>query len=137
MSRLILDVVEDQKHVTKILPLQGPEKTPEEWQRSASATLPPEGVYILGVDLEKSDPYSVVMLPIRSSNISHLGYDPTFEKMLVAFKFQKGTEPSRISLYQYGDVLPEMFLGLLAASSVGAQFQAIKKNLVDYQKLAG
>lgn len=54
------------------------------------------------------------MKEVKSSNISHIGYDT--EKRLMSVKFKTG------SIYRYEDVPPEAHEALVGADSVGSHF---------------
>jgi len=73
---------------------------------------------------------SLVMMDfVVSSNLVSVGYDPL--TMTLEVEFHNG------SIYQYRNVLPEIYKGLVKASSVGAFFhEHIKKGGYPYTKLS-
>lgn len=56
------------------------------------------------------------MLPVTSSNVSHIGYDPASRELHITFK-SGGT-------YSYGNTSPEEFMALKSAPSIGKHIHA-------------
>lgn len=59
------------------------------------------------------------MVPVMSSDLSQVGYDPTTRQLQIVFK-SGGT-------YLYNDVLQSEYQGLLSATSKGRYFHAYIK----------
>ena len=65
---------------------------------------------------------------VSSSNLASIGYDP--QNMTLEIEFTNG------SIYQYFNVPPTLYSGLMAASSHGSYFDAhIKKGGFQYTRL--
>ena len=56
------------------------------------------------------------MIPVQSSNIEAIGYDPETSRLRVRFN-------KRDSLYEYNDVPPEIFEAFRTSDSKGGFFQ--------------
>lgn len=66
------------------------------------------------------------MQEVKSSNISHLGYD--ISSKILKVRFKTGSE------YEYANVSQETFVGLLNSESVGKTFQKSVKAVAAYRK---
>lgn len=69
------------------------------------------------------------MNPVKSSNISAVGYDPSTKILEIHFK--------NGSKYEYRDVPPEAYEALMNAKSVGSHFHAHVKTKYLYREKAG
>ena len=67
------------------------------------------------------------MFPIKSSQISYIGYDRVTKELFVTFKND--------STYKYEDVPQEVFKKLLGASSVGNYFSTWIKNEYKFTRI--
>jgi hypothetical protein len=67
------------------------------------------------------------LVPVTSSNIAKVGYDPVASKLRV--EFTNGAQ------YDYSSVNEDTFIGLRDASSVGKFFHANIKGKFDFIKL--
>lgn len=65
-------------------------------------------------------------IPVKSSNVASIGYDPATEELHVAFKPKKEGEEGRV--YSYAGVPFEKYRQLLNAPSVGSHFAAHVRN---------
>ncbi len=69
------------------------------------------------------------MVPVSSSNLSAVGYDPATRKLRVAFLSG--------SLYEYSGVPASVHAGLMAAGSHGSYFDTyIKNGSYSYQRIS-
>ena len=66
-------------------------------------------------------------LPVQSSNVSEVGYDPATMTMEVAF--------TNGSVYQYFDVPEAVFQELLSAESIGTFIHEQVKNMYRYARM--
>ncbi|HZT90356.1 MAG TPA: KTSC domain-containing protein [Stellaceae bacterium] len=86
----------------------------------------------------------VQLLPVRSSQLDAVGYDPGRRELLIRFRGRTARDGTQAppALYRYHDVPPELHAELLAeeareGGSVGAFFHArIRNGGFDYQKMA-
>ena len=68
------------------------------------------------------------LVPVSSSNLRAVGYDPETRKLQVAFR--------NGGLYEYSGVPESVYAGLMAAGSHGSYFDAyIKNGPYPYRKL--
>lgn len=67
------------------------------------------------------------MPPIQSRHISHADHDPETNTLTV--RFHDGTE------YEYEDVSPDLYAGLLSADSASGFFRAYIKGRHLYQRV--
>jgi hypothetical protein len=70
------------------------------------------------------------MVPVVSSQIQSIGFDPVQKVMRIQF--------NRGGLYEYQNVEPETYSTILTAESVGAEFDKLVKKQPDkypYQKV--
>lgn len=73
-------------------------------------------------------------LPVNSSQIASIGYDPGTKTLEVEFKSFNKDKPA--SVYQYDDVEPETHAALTSADSIGKHFGAhIKAGGYKYRKV--
>ena len=66
------------------------------------------------------------LVPVTSSNIDAVGYDP--QEKILAVKFKDG------SLYHYSDVEKDVHEGLTSAKSIGAHFHKNIKGSYSHSK---
>jgi hypothetical protein len=64
---------------------------------------------------------------VTSSNVASVGYDPELKVLEIEFKNQ--------SVYQYADVPPEKYDGMLHAESVGKFLNSEIKGTYEYTKI--
>ena len=65
-------------------------------------------------------------IPVKSSNVASIGYDPATEELHVAFKPKKEGEEGRV--YSYAGVPYDKYKQFLNAPSVGSHFAAHIRN---------
>jgi len=70
---------------------------------------------------------SINRIPVTSSDLRSVGYDPTTETLEI--EFHSG------GIYQYFDVPPDIHNALMSASSHGKYFAANIKNSFGWQKI--
>ena len=110
----------------------------DEEKAAMGASLPTEFQFILELEHSATEASAFVMQEVKSTNLSHIGYDPIMEELAVAFGRKPPPKgPGGLSLYVYLKVKPKVFLSLVQAQSIGKKFQQIKKELVDFDKVAG
>lgn len=101
--------------------------TRQNWKQllNNSPNLPLE----LGTQIRSAlgEPDEIQMLPVESSNIAAIGYDP--HDLVLQVDFLNGGH------YQYFDVPPQIFEGFQAASSKGGYFNYEIKGEFDYERL--
>lgn len=68
------------------------------------------------------------MQPVKSSNISEVGYDEVTKTLAIRFK-------NSGQLYHYSGVPSEAHKSLMGAASVGSHFFAHIKGKFDFQKI--
>ena len=66
-------------------------------------------------------------LPVSSSNIATVGYDPN--TMILEIEFQTG------SVYQYKNVPQSVYSELIHSSSCGAYFDSEIRNIYQYERI--
>lgn len=69
------------------------------------------------------------MIPVESSNLEAVGYDPDEELLYIIFKEKRSTPRT---LYRYSNVSQEEFDGLLSAESQGKYFHSVIRNSKPY-----
>lgn len=69
---------------------------------------------------------SIERKPVKSSQLSSIGYDP--EKLVLEVEFSTG------AVYQYFQVKPEHHQALLAADSIGSHFGQNIRGKFSYSK---
>jgi len=110
----------------------------DEQKAEMGAELPTEQTFVLEIEHSKGDCSAFTMAKVESTNISHIGYDPVMKEMMVGFRRTDPPKgPGGLSLYLYQKVEAAVFLRIIQAKSVGKRFQQIKKDLVDFEKIAG
>lgn len=67
------------------------------------------------------------MIPVESSNLNSVGYDP--DRAVLVIEFHHG------GVYEYYDVPESEYTGLLEAESKGKYFHAHIKDVYDYEKI--
>ena len=70
----------------------------------------------------------ILMVPVASSNLAAVGYDP--ETLTLQIAFHDG------SVYIYYDVSPAVYAGLLLAKSKGRYFRALIRDSYDYERVS-
>ncbi len=78
----------------------------------------------------------ITMIPVESSQITHIGHDTATNTMAVKFKGYGGKDGST---YHYEGVTPEQFDAFLKAESIGSHFgKNFKSNAAHpYRKIEG
>jgi KTSC domain len=71
---------------------------------------------------------TVVMVPVKSSNVAAIGYDPSSQSLFVQF-LSSGT-------YEYSGVSRQRHRALMKARSQGTYFHAKIRNKYTFRKLA-
>lgn len=69
------------------------------------------------------------MIPVRSSNLEAVGYDPEDELLYIIFSEKRSTQRT---LYRYSNVSQSEFDGLLSADSKGKYFHQVIRNSKPY-----
>lgn len=130
MQGIQINYLQDDEAVQREFSFQR-DSVEEEQAKEELAGILPTGVFGIIVEHTGCDSTSAIMLPVESSNLSHVGYDPIMERLLIGFKKKTG-----IGLYLYHEIGIEVFLRLLASASVGKHFQQIKGDLGEFEKVS-
>lgn len=75
-----------------------------------------------------ADETSFEMIPVTSSQIQSVGYNPNTKQLRISF-LKNG------STYEYDGVNQEVFDGLVNAPSVGSYFGAVVKGAFPYRRI--
>lgn len=80
----------------------------------------------MSTDLDRpGQPAGIERVPVTSSNLASVGYDP--EARVLEVEFRGG------AVWRYLDVPPEEHAALMAAESKGARFHTIKRRFAGVQ----
>lgn len=110
----------------------------DEQKAAMGKALPVEFPFVLELEHSPTEASAFVMQKVKSTNLSHIGYNPIMKELAIAFRRKDPPKgPGGLSLYMYTKVEPKLFLSLVQATSIGKKFQQIKYILVDYEKVAG
>lgn len=71
-------------------------------------------------------------VPVESSNVASMGYDPVLNIMEVEFKVKTGAGP----IYQYRDVPKSVYEDVLNAESIGGALNSLVKGVYSFQRVA-
>lgn len=78
------------------------------------------------------DNFQIERIPVESSNIAAIGYDPFKHILEVEFLGDKGTN----SVYRYFDVPDNIFVGVMEAQSHGKYFWQYIRNTYKFQQVS-
>ena len=87
--------------------------------------------FILGINFKDNGKpchrSRIMMMPVESSNITHVGYDSQLKHLIVLFK--------NSSIYMYSDIDYDQACGIMNSQSVGKFLNSNIKDGKEYRKL--